>query len=187
MRIRTVGILGVLLYRVSLFLSKLYLTRHVDVSRLRNLRKGMGEPLDNYTNVVTACRAFIDRKRWNLAHGRVTVSTVGIASKIRQLTKDLPEVCLALSLHAPNQKLRSEIVPTAKHYPIEDMIDALHGHMRGAHNRSSDGRSATRRRAMIEYVMCKWNTRSSGFCFVSRCGVSLSLLSCSTSFCVCDT
>ena len=116
---------------------------------------GMGEPLDNYTNVVTACRAFIDRKRWNLAHGRVTVSTVGIASKIRQLTKDLPEVCLALSLHAPNQKLRSEIVPTAKHYPIEDMIDALHGHMRGVHNRSPDGRSATRRRAMIEYVMCK--------------------------------
>ena len=122
---------------------------------LLNLCKGMGEPLDNYTNVVAACRAFIDRKRWNLAHGRVTVSTVGIASKIRQLTKDLPEVCLALSLHAPNQKLRSEIVPTAKHYPIEDMIDALHGHMRGAHNRSPDGRSATRRRAMIEYVMCK--------------------------------
>ena len=133
----------------------MYLTGTHFISRLfiLYLQKGMGEPLDNYTNVVTACRAFIDRRRWNLAHGRVTVSTVGIASKIRQLTKDLPEVCLALSLHAPNQKLRSEIVPTAKHYPIEDMIDALHGHMRGTHNRSPDGRSSTRRRAMIEYVM----------------------------------
>ena len=127
---------------------------------------GMGEPLDNYTNVVTACRALIDRKRWNLAHGRVTVSTVGIASKIRKLTQDLPEVCLALSLHAPNQRLRSEIVPTAKHYPIEDMIDALDGHMRAAvqprksdantHHRSPNGKSSTKRRAMIEYVMREW-------------------------------
>jgi adenine C2-methylase RlmN of 23S rRNA A2503 and tRNA A37 len=74
----------------------------------------MGEPLDNYTNVVAACRALIDRRRWNLAHGRVTVSTVGIAAKIRKLTQELPEISLALSLHAPNQRLRSQIVPTAK-------------------------------------------------------------------------
>ena len=44
---------------------------------------GMGEPLDNYNNVVNACRALIDKKRWNLACGRVTVSTVGIINKIK--------------------------------------------------------------------------------------------------------
>lgn len=127
----------------------------------------MGEPLDNYSNVVEACQALIDRKRWNLAHGRVTVSTVGIASKIRKLTKELPEISLALSLHAPNQRLRSQIVPTAKHYPIEDIIDALDGHMTAAleprkndantnHRSKNNGNASSRRRAMIEYVMCKY-------------------------------
>jgi sorting nexin-8 len=65
----------------------------------------------------------------DLAHKGVTVSTVGIVSKIRQLTNDLPEVSLALSLHAPNQAMREAIVPTAKHYPIEQLIDALDNHM----------------------------------------------------------
>lgn len=140
-----------------------------DLDVVRNVVfMGMGEPLDNYTNVVEACRALIDRRRWNLAHGRVTVSTVGIASKIRQLTKELPEVSLALSLHAPNQELRSKIVPTAKNYLLEDMIDALDGHMKAhLYERPSDPntkhrselvreKESSRRRAMIEYVMCKF-------------------------------
>ena len=90
---------------------------------------GMGEPLDNYSNVTEACRTMIDRSRWNLAHGRVTVSTVGLISQIRRLTKELPEVSLALSLHAPNQKAREAIVPTASRYPIEGLIEALDNHM----------------------------------------------------------
>jgi len=90
---------------------------------------GMGEPLDNYNNVLEACRALIDRKRWNLAHGHVTVSTVGIVPRIRQLTRDLPQVSLAVSLHAPTQAMRQAIVPMAKLYPIEELIDALDQHM----------------------------------------------------------
>jgi adenine C2-methylase RlmN of 23S rRNA A2503 and tRNA A37 len=90
---------------------------------------GMGEPLDNYTNVTDACRAMIERTRWNLAHGRVTVSTVGLIPQIRRLTRELPEVSLALSLHAPNQAARTAIVPTAARYPIEGLIDALDNHM----------------------------------------------------------
>jgi adenine C2-methylase RlmN of 23S rRNA A2503 and tRNA A37 len=140
---------------------------------------GMGEPLDNYKNVVEACRALIDRRRWNLAHGRVTVSTVGIVSKIRRLTKELPEVSLAVSLHAPNQAMRSAIVPSAKHYPIEDLIEALDGHMmayliarktRLKEKQNKDAnhqvdfteaeriKESTRRRAMIEYVMLEGDT-----------------------------
>ena len=124
---------------------------------------GMGEPLNNYENVVEACRALIDRKRWNLAHGRVTVSTVGVTPRLHDLTRDLPQICLALSLHAPNQKMRSAIVPAAKAYKIEGLIDALDRHMMASTQKKYDGaeftreeriKESTRRRAMIEYVMC---------------------------------
>ena len=124
---------------------------------------GMGEPLNNYNNVVEACRCLIDRKRWNFAHGKITVSTVGVTPRIHDLTKDLPEVCLALSLHAPNQAMRSDIVPAARAYKIEGLIDALDNHMMAyLKKRSSEGyteeeriKESTRRRAMIEYVMRK--------------------------------
>ncbi|EED91285.1 hypothetical protein THAPSDRAFT_34735, partial [Thalassiosira pseudonana CCMP1335] len=108
---------------------------------------GMGEPLNNYANVLAACRAMIDRRLWNLAHNRVTVSTVGVVSRIRDLTRDLPEVNLALSLHAPNQKMREAIVPAAKGTPIESLIEALDAHM-----------MAKKKRAMIEYVMLEGDT-----------------------------
>lgn len=131
---------------------------------------GMGEPLDNYTNVVDACRALIDRKRWNFAHGRVTVSTVGLIKQIRRLTEELPEISLALSLHAPNQEMRSAIVPTAKNFFISDLIDALDGHMMAYLKKryptgtvfSAEQRiqESSRRRAMIEYVMLEGDTSS---------------------------
>lgn len=142
---------------------------------------GMGEPLDNYANVTEACRTMIDRSRWNLAHGRVTVSTVGLISQIRRLTKELPEVSLALSLHAPNQKDREAIVPTASRYPIEGLIDALDNHMMAYLNQrrkrenggiSEDSqqlltytveeriKESSRRRAMIEYVMLEGESSS---------------------------
>jgi len=90
---------------------------------------GMGEPLNNYSNVLTTCRALINRKLWNLAYNHVTVSTVGVPSKMKALTRDLPEVNLALSLHAPNQRMREEIVPSARGTPIESLIEALDEHM----------------------------------------------------------
>jgi sorting nexin-8 len=149
---------------------------------------GMGEPLDNYTNVTEACRAMIDRGRWNLRHGRVTVSTVGLISQIRRLTKELPEVSLALSLHAPNQEARTAIVPTASRYPIEGLINALDNHMmiyvkqrREQNNETTPKnqdedqneeqseekyteeeriKESSRRRAMIEYVMLEGESSS---------------------------
>eukprot|EP00521_Asterionellopsis_glacialis_P015664 CAMPEP_0195294360 /NCGR_PEP_ID=MMETSP0707-20130614/14750_1 /TAXON_ID=33640 /ORGANISM="Asterionellopsis glacialis, Strain CCMP134" /LENGTH=538 /DNA_ID=CAMNT_0040355307 /DNA_START=50 /DNA_END=1666 /DNA_ORIENTATION=+ len=135
---------------------------------------GMGEPLNNYDNVVDACRGLIDPKRWNLAHGRVTISTVGVTPRIRKLTRDLPQVSLALSLHAPNQSMRSAIVPAAKAYPIEGLIDALDAHMMallGKHHKKNNNavtkyteqdriQASKRRRAMIEYVMLEGDTSS---------------------------
>jgi len=149
---------------------------------------GMGEPLNNYQNVLTTCRALINRKLWNLAYNHVTVSTVGVPSKMKALTRDLPEVNLALSLHAPNQRMREEIVPSARGTPIESLIEALDEHMmaifrqrrRDAGNpqgdqdvtSSSEGISAEedefneeervsaskKKRAMIEYVMLTGDT-----------------------------
>jgi adenine C2-methylase RlmN of 23S rRNA A2503 and tRNA A37 len=90
---------------------------------------GMREPLDNYNHVVTACQAMMDPTRWNLAHGGVTISTVGLISQIRKLTKELPNVSLALSLHAPNREARITIVPTATRYPIHQLVSALNDHV----------------------------------------------------------
>ena len=140
---------------------------------------GMGEPLNNYANVLAACRAMIDRRLWNLAHNRVTVSTVGVTSRMRDLTRDLPEVNLALSLHAPNQVMREKIVPAAKGTPIESLIEALDAHMMAfskrkiaEHSEEGDQDSnfasgtefnleqrqtaSKKKRAMIEYVMCEY-------------------------------
>jgi adenine C2-methylase RlmN of 23S rRNA A2503 and tRNA A37 len=112
----------------------------------------------------------MDRKRWNLAQDHVTISTVGLVSQIRKLTKELPEVSLALSLHAPNQAARTAIVPTAARYPIEKLIDALDGHMMAYLERRPGQRGyteeervkeSTRRRAMIEYIMRKYTLRTS--------------------------
>jgi adenine C2-methylase RlmN of 23S rRNA A2503 and tRNA A37 len=94
----------------------------------------------------------------------VTVSTVGVTPRILDLTRDLPEVSLALSLHAPNQEMRSKIVPAAKAYKIEGLIDALDRHMMAYLTKNYNGaeftqseriKESTRRRAMIEYVMRK--------------------------------
>jgi len=128
------------------------------LSLIRNVVfMGMGEPLNNYNNVVGACKALLDRKRWNLAQGHVTVSTVGVVPKMRQLTAEMPEISMALSLHAPNQEMRTQIVPSAAVYKIEELIDALDGHMVA---NSADGGLTVirRRRAMIEYVMLEGET-----------------------------
>ncbi len=152
------------LARIICFIFKLYDNLVVDnISGLCFL--GMGEPLNNYNNVIEACRGMIDRRRWNLSHNRVTVSTVGVTPKMRKLTKELPEVNLALSLHAPNQPMREAIVPTAKMYPIEDMVDALDEHMlaletsrNGSYGVEERKSASKKKRAMIEYVMLEGDT-----------------------------
>ena len=146
----------------------------------------MGEPLNNYDNVVAACKGLVDCRRWNLRHERVTVSTVGVTPKIRKFTEDMPELALALSLHAPNQEARSAIVPAAKAYPIEGLIDALDNHMMsgfsaskkvsndateqeskddqnntvGGYSEEQRKNASKRKRAMIEYVMLEGETSS---------------------------
>ena len=84
---------------------------------------GMGEPLTNYDNVVHALRIMLDDFAYGLSRRKVTVSTSGIVPNIDRLREDCP-VSLAVSLHAPNDELRSELVPINKKYPIAELMEA---------------------------------------------------------------
>jgi 23S rRNA (adenine2503-C2)-methyltransferase len=84
---------------------------------------GMGEPLANYRNVIPALELLISDQAYGLSRRRVTISTSGIVPLIDKLGDDC-NVSLAVSLHAPNNELRSRIVPINKMHPIEDLLDA---------------------------------------------------------------
>jgi 23S rRNA (adenine2503-C2)-methyltransferase len=84
---------------------------------------GMGEPLANYDNVVTAMQIMLDDSAYGLSRRRVTLSTSGLVPAMDKLKEDCP-VALAVSLHAPNDKLRDDIVPINKKYPIKELMSA---------------------------------------------------------------
>ena len=85
---------------------------------------GMGEPLDNYTEVVEACRIMIDPRYFGLSKHRVTVSTSGLVPEIERLGQDLP-VALAISLHSADDAQRSEMMPVNRRYPLAELKRAL--------------------------------------------------------------
>ncbi len=84
---------------------------------------GMGEPLANYDNVVAAMQIMLDDHAYGLSRRRVTLSTSGLVPAMDKLKEDCP-VSLAVSLHAPNDALRDEIVPINKKYPIKALMAA---------------------------------------------------------------
>ena len=84
---------------------------------------GMGEPLNNLTNVVSAAEIMLDDHAYGLSRRRVTISTSGVVPMIRKLKEALP-VALAVSLHAPNDEIRSRIMPVNQAYPIAELLDA---------------------------------------------------------------
>ncbi|MEO1767537.1 23S rRNA (adenine(2503)-C(2))-methyltransferase RlmN [Thiobacter aerophilum] len=84
---------------------------------------GMGEPLTNFDNVVTALSIMLDDHGYGLSRRRVTVSTSGIVPAMDRLRKTCP-VALAVSLHAPNDALRDELVPINRKYPLRELMAA---------------------------------------------------------------
>ncbi len=84
---------------------------------------GMGEPLNNFVPVVDAMKIMLDDFAYGLSRRRVTLSTSGVVPQIRKLAEALP-VALAVSLHAPNDELRSRIMPINDAYPIADLLAA---------------------------------------------------------------
>jgi 23S rRNA (adenine2503-C2)-methyltransferase len=85
---------------------------------------GMGEPLANYANVMKAIRIVHDREAFDIGARRITVSTVGVPARIRDLAHEELPLNLALSLHAPNEPLRRELIPWANHFNLDDILDA---------------------------------------------------------------
>src|SRR6516164_7479436 len=105
---------------------------------------GMGEPLANYPQVITALRRLTDPvpDGLGISQRSVTVSTVGLVPAVRRLTAERLPVTLAVSLHAPDDELRDELVPVNKRWPVAEVLDAAWEYA-----------GATGRRVSIEYAM----------------------------------
>lgn len=103
---------------------------------------GMGEPLQNYENVIAAVKRIACEELGELGWRQITISTVGIVPGIERLAEEDLNVVLALSLHAPDDETRSRIVPLNKRYPVVEIMAAARGFV-----------AKTRRIPNIEYCM----------------------------------
>ncbi len=104
---------------------------------------GMGEPLLNFDNVLDAMQIMLDDNAYGLSKRRVTLSTSGVVPALDRLGKRI-DVSLAVSLHAPNDELRNQLVPINRKYPIKELMASCLRYM--------DGKAA-REKITIEYVM----------------------------------
>ncbi|HZK79592.1 MAG TPA: 23S rRNA (adenine(2503)-C(2))-methyltransferase RlmN, partial [Humisphaera sp.] len=85
---------------------------------------GMGEPLANYANVIQAIRVMHDPGCFNIGARKITLSTVGVPAKMRELANENLPLNLAISLHAPNEELRKQLIPWAEHFALDDILAA---------------------------------------------------------------
>lgn len=117
----------------------------VHASRLSNIRNvvfmGMGEPLNNYAALVEAVRIMTGLP-FQVSPKRITVSTVGIVHAINKFHSDLPGLNLAVSLHAPVQDVRCQIMPAARAFPLEKLMNALKEYQKNS-----------QQKIFIEYIM----------------------------------
>lgn len=115
----------------------------IEPRSIRNIvLMGMGEALLNYRNALGAIRTWIDPRGLDMSPRRITLSTVGLPGKIRQLIDEELPLTLAVSLHAPDEETRRQIIPTAHAHSIVDIMASLHEWQR-----------RIRRRVTIEYTM----------------------------------
>ncbi|OSS41820.1 Ribosomal RNA large subunit methyltransferase N [Desulfurella amilsii] len=105
---------------------------------------GMGEPLDNYENVIRAILIINNEHGLSISRRRITVSTCGIVPKIEELKKDLAYINLAISLNAADNLKRNYLMPINNSYPIEELI-----------NSAKDFPLPERKRLTFEYIMIK--------------------------------
>jgi 23S rRNA (adenine2503-C2)-methyltransferase len=92
---------------------------------------GMGEPMLNLDNVIPALRLMLDDNAYGLSRRRVTVSTAGVVPGMDRLRDECP-VALAVSLHAPNDRLRDRLVPVNRRYPLRELIEACNRYLEKA-------------------------------------------------------
>lgn len=108
----------------------------------------MGEPMLNYKNMKHSIQTMLDQKAFNLSKRHITISTSGVATAIKKIVDDKIDVRLALSLHAPNQKLREELIPMiGKRRPLDELMETIDYYV--AH---------TGNKIFYEYIMIKGKT-----------------------------
>jgi len=105
---------------------------------------GIGEPLDNYDNVLKAIRIINSDYSFNVGSRRITISTCGIIPGIKRLVKENLQVELSISLHAAEDKTRSELMPVNKKYPLRELMDSCREYIR-----------ETDRQITFEYVLIR--------------------------------
>ncbi len=105
---------------------------------------GTGEPLDNYENVLKAIRVINAPYAFNIGARRITISTCGIIPGIKKLQDEELQVELSISLHAASDRLRSEIMPVNRKYPLADLIRCCHEYI-----------AKTNRQITFEYILVK--------------------------------
>lgn len=105
---------------------------------------GMGEPMHNYKNVWTAIRRLTDTGAFGLGARHITLSTVGLVPMIERMADEGLQVTLAVSLHAPNDELRSQLVPVTRRYSVDDLLAAVQRYI-----------DKTNRRVTFEYALMR--------------------------------
>ena len=103
---------------------------------------GMGEPLANYDNLLKAIRVLNDPEGLKVGARKITISTVGLVPMIERLSKEGIQVELSISLHAPNDELRGQIMPVNRRYPLAELIKACRAYVK-----------ATKRLITFEYIL----------------------------------
>ena len=103
---------------------------------------GIGEPFDNYDNVMRFVKIVNDNKGIDIGSRHITISTCGIVSGIYKFMNEEGQVNLAISLHAPNDEIRNKIMPISKRYKLEELMEAIKKYI-----------SVTNRRVTFEYIM----------------------------------
>jgi 23S rRNA (adenine2503-C2)-methyltransferase len=105
---------------------------------------GIGEPLDNFDNLMRAIRVINDKKGMNIGARKITVSTCGVIPKIKQLAAEGLQIELAISLHGYDNESRNVLMPVNRKYPFDDLIQACREYI-----------ESTKRQITFEYIMIK--------------------------------
>jgi len=137
---------------VSEMLDQIYRIQKITGERVSNVVvMGMGEPLDNYQNIVKFIRIISDSQGLHISQRNITLSTCGLVPQMRSLAEEDMQITLALSLHAARQEKREELMPVAKKYGLEEVINACRYYF-----------EKTGRRITFEYSLIEGVNDSSG-------------------------
>ncbi len=121
-----------------------YIVKKHHLENINVVYMGMGEPLDNYENVIKSIKILSDEDGLNISKRKITLSTCGIVPSIERLKQDLPNINIALSLHSAINKKRDLLMPINKTYPLDAVMRSLKGFP-----------LPHRKRITFEYVMIK--------------------------------